>query len=213
MGGCGSGRRVQKYLAEDCLSLDVAKLREHIAIVQEGPYPGSGMTPGYNPWAKPTVSFMVRRVGKELVVELHELGQGGGQGPTLIDLCSLQFTVPHFGGRRWWLVCPSCKRRCGKLYRPQRFPWFGCQRCLQLAYHCQRGGRITRLIWKIERLKYRLGARGQDTAAAAPTPLRQKGMRWKRYEELVDQLREVEDRYYCALGGWWEGLKRKQVEA
>jgi hypothetical protein len=110
-------------------------------------------------------------------------------------------------------MCSSCKRRCGNLYCPQRFPWFGCQRCLQLAYHCQRGGRITRFVWKIERLKYQLGARGQDMAAAASTPPRPRGMRWKRYEELLSQLRAAEDRYYGALGGWLEELKRQQVEA
>jgi hypothetical protein len=38
-------------------------------------------------------------------------------------------------------------------------------------------------------------------------------MRWKRYEELLSQLRAAEDRYYGALGGWLEELKRQQVEA
>jgi hypothetical protein len=38
-------------------------------------------------------------------------------------------------------------------------------------------------------------------------------MRWKRYEELMRQLHAVEDRYYGALGGWLEELKRKKLEA
>jgi hypothetical protein len=38
-------------------------------------------------------------------------------------------------------------------------------------------------------------------------------MHWKRYEKLLSQLRAAEDRYYGALGGWLEQLKRKRAEA
>jgi hypothetical protein len=53
-------------------------------------------------------------------------------------------TVPHFGGRRWWWLCPltkhdrPCMRRVGKLYLPSGASYFGCRHCYGLTYtSCQ----------------------------------------------------------------------------
>jgi len=49
-------------------------------------------------------------------------------------------THPHFGGKRWWLICPlytsgiPCNRRVGKLYSPPRGLYFGCRHCYDLTY-------------------------------------------------------------------------------
>jgi hypothetical protein len=206
MGGYGSGRRATKFTVEDCFSLDVAQLQAHIACLQQGTYTGSGLS-GTN-----RIDFMVDRAEPDgfvvaLMVKGHHLA------PPLTTRSALEWTSPRFGGVRWWFTCPTCHRRCRKVYYAPQLWRFGCQHCLRLGYGCQRGGKITRLVWKIERLKYQLGARGQETAAAAPTPPRPKGMQWKRYEELVRQLGTAEDRYWRALGSWVEGLERKNAEA
>ena len=45
----------------------------------------------------------------------------------------LRPTPQHFGGQRWWLVCPNCGGRFGKLY------WkdlqFTCRRCGGMTYY------------------------------------------------------------------------------
>jgi hypothetical protein len=64
----------------------------------------------------------------------------------------LTTTRPHFGGLRWWFVCPltvnggACGRRVGKLYLKGRY--FGCRRCQNLTYtSCQeRDRRVDRLL-------------------------------------------------------------------
>lgn len=49
-------------------------------------------------------------------------------------------THPHWGGARFWFVCPligstgPCRRRVGKLYLPPNCKYFGCRRCYQLSY-------------------------------------------------------------------------------
>lgn len=44
----------------------------------------------------------------------------------------------HFGGRRWWFVCPlkseSCLGRCRIIYLPPDAEYFGCRECHQLTY-------------------------------------------------------------------------------
>lgn len=41
---------------------------------------------------------------------------------------------PHFGGVRWWLSCPFCGGRSGKLYLPTPHGEFACRLCHDLTY-------------------------------------------------------------------------------
>jgi len=56
-------------------------------------------------------------------------------------------TVPHYGGVRYWLVCPNCDQRAGKLYAQDESSTFACRSCLRLAYHSEyrKGGYWTLL--------------------------------------------------------------------
>ena len=45
-------------------------------------------------------------------------------------------TKPNYGGLRYWFECPSCKRRCGRLYMPDSDS-VGCRKCLDLVYEWQ----------------------------------------------------------------------------
>ncbi len=52
----------------------------------------------------------------------------------------LATTRPHFGGLRWWFLCPltvngrACRRRVAKLYLPPSGRYFGCRHCYDLTY-------------------------------------------------------------------------------
>ena len=44
-------------------------------------------------------------------------------------------TTPcHFGGKRFWFVCPCCKRRVGTLYKPPMKDELLCRKCHGLRY-------------------------------------------------------------------------------
>lgn len=47
---------------------------------------------------------------------------------------SFATTVPHFGGTRYWFICPHCKRRVGTLYSPRLERYFKCRHCHNLTY-------------------------------------------------------------------------------
>jgi hypothetical protein len=49
----------------------------------------------------------------------------------------LDYIPQHFGGSRAWFRCPSCGRRCGKLYGGERFY---CRSCWAVSYQNQREG-------------------------------------------------------------------------
>ena len=46
-------------------------------------------------------------------------------------------TKPHFGGVRYWFVCPNYGRRAGKLYATEEVREFACRRCWGLVYRSQ----------------------------------------------------------------------------
>jgi hypothetical protein len=65
-------------------------------------------------------------------------------------------TRPHFGGLRWWFLCPTpksrgrdvqpCGRRVGKLYLPPRARQFACRVCHNLTYQSSQAS-DSRLSW------------------------------------------------------------------
>ena len=60
----------------------------------------------------------------------------------------LTTTVPHFGGVRYWYVCPDCRRRVAKLYPFDEDRQFRCRLCRELVYEIQhrKGGRMA--FWR-----------------------------------------------------------------
>jgi hypothetical protein len=78
------------------------------------------------PWIR--LSYRLDRTGEAVDYKIH-----------------LDTTDPHFGGWRFWFVCPlmaggrMCGRRVGKLYLPPSDRYFGCRQCYDLTYaSCQR---------------------------------------------------------------------------
>lgn len=43
-------------------------------------------------------------------------------------------TIPNYGGKRYWFICPGCKRRVGVLYKPEHGDIFKCRDCYNLIY-------------------------------------------------------------------------------
>jgi hypothetical protein len=64
----------------------------------------------------------------------------------------LEGTAQHFGGVRWWFLCPlaGCGRRVAKLYLPPGGRYFGCRRCHRLTYtSCQESGQFRALYGRL----------------------------------------------------------------
>lgn len=72
--------------------------------------------------------------------ERQELAYTRGRGADrkqvhqAVRLCH---TVPHYGGRRWWMICPFRNIRVGKLYMPPGGDRFVSRQAWRLGYQCQ----------------------------------------------------------------------------
>jgi hypothetical protein len=95
----------------------------------------------------------------------------------------LATTRPHFGGLRWWFLCPllvngrGCGRRVAKLYLPSGGRYFGCRHCYDLTYksvqeHDARVDALRRNPAALELLLSDTSARGPGSMLLALKALR-----------------------------------------
>jgi hypothetical protein len=88
-----------------------------------------------------SISFVVSAVeGDEYIrFQYTQTDRHSGEKTELDYKVRLEWTACHFGGRRWWFICPlvvngrACNRRVGVLYLDGG-KYFGCRHCYDLTY-------------------------------------------------------------------------------
>lgn len=136
MGGSGSGRRwgqSKKTTVEECPTINAQDFAD---IIRGGP--GSYQSIH---WRRTFVGFHVENeepTGLPLRLN-YRLGEGE-KAQVLDYRVHLVKAVPHFGGVRWYFLCPlvvngrPCLHRGDKLYLPPGGLYFGCRGCYGLTY-------------------------------------------------------------------------------
>ena len=161
MGGYGSGRwgyGQSKITVEECLTLDLSPLTRDKVLA-----------PGYSgaiTWRNTATGEKTASIG--LAIERGEIDgfrltlnyivSGDDYERGIEEEISLQPTYPHFGGVRWWFLCPlirdysRCERWVAKLYLPSGGYYFGCRHCYDLTYEsCRRSHRFDSLFRRLAR--------------------------------------------------------------
>jgi hypothetical protein len=153
MGGYGSGRWSggkwdAKTLVEDCRFLDVgAFVRDR--VIAPGQSRRGSWTWSRNGQKVAAVGFEANVGATNGTLRLaYLIGRAGGEKTTLDYVVPLVTTALVSGGRRWWFLCPACRRgeapcrrRVAKLYLPPGGRIFACRRCHELAYTSSRESR------------------------------------------------------------------------
>jgi hypothetical protein len=145
MGGYGSTRwgwHTKKDTVEDCRVLSIFDLKQKGILKPDVVKSGSWI------WSNAYTGAVRARVGYKLNTRspfsfmhlTYTITRWHGRKDDMDYLVQLQTTPCHFGGERWWFVCPlttngrACKRRVGKLYLPTGGRYFGCRHCYDLTY-------------------------------------------------------------------------------
>jgi hypothetical protein len=105
------------------------------------------------------------------------------------DRIGLVWTVPTYGGRRWWFVCPRTGRRTSRLFLPEGGWHFWSRQAYDLGYACQRDDRFRRLQRRASKLNGQLGGDGSESWDIPPT--KPKWMRWRTYERKYERWERV----------------------
>jgi hypothetical protein len=183
MGGFGSGRHGGTVTAEGTASYIIAANSLTRARLQMGLY------------ATGTLHFGEERFAVEVKVdttdpsdpfiELTHQTRDDREGDRIVrDRIRLIWTVPTYGGRRWWFQCPRTYRKTTKLYLPNGGWHFWSRQAYGLGYACQREDRFGRLQRRAAMLNRQLGGKGWGSWDTPPT--KPKWMRWRTYERKYE---------------------------
>ena len=147
MGGYGSGwRRARTDVVEHCLVLSIADLvRQNVIVpgaLQRGVLAWSRA--GKEPHAQVTYEVDLR-TEKHATIDLRYRIDNQSEGTHVW----FSYTVPQYGGRRWWFSCPLTGSRTGKLYLPPGQSRFASRRAYDLAYSSSRKSRSKSKIWDV----------------------------------------------------------------
>ena len=167
------------WLVEDCLRLDLAQL------MRLGPVRDGMAGQGWLEWRQGgqrlgRIRFRIdlrQRSEARLVLEFRA---GRGEAVAFRQSIRLAFTVPNYGGRRWWLICPETGQRVRCLYLPPGGVRFAGRKALGLAYRVERLGKFDRPFARLHRQQRKLAGETQ--------PMRPKGMWQRSYEQRLAAL-------------------------
>jgi len=193
MGGYGSGRYGGRPTADTSLRIDLAwMLRTGRAA--EGAWRSGSLS--WNRGGEAVGSIGYQAIMHELGEERLDLSFSRGAGDEreqvrqTVRLC---FTVPHYGGKRWWMICPYRHIRVGKLYLPPGGDRFASRQAWRLGYQCQRDAARDRPFERMFRLQKKLGCtEGWEAGLYRP-----KGMWNRTFERHLERYWELDEQ--CAV--------------
>lgn len=185
MGGWNSGRSSGQPLADSALFIEIDwMIRTRRAV------PGS--------WVKGSLSWTCR--GQEsgwisyecdmrdadnafIILRFTVKTRATGEKRDFEQRVPLSFTIPNYGGKRWWIHCPVNGTRVGKLYCPADGDIFASRTVWRLGYQSQREAHKWRPLDRLFRLQRKLGCE----CGIQNYPGRPKGM-WRRtYERHLNK--------------------------
>ncbi|MCB2079335.1 MAG: hypothetical protein KDE55_16765 [Novosphingobium sp.] len=100
----------------------------------------------------------------------------------------LSFTQPHFGGKRWWMLCPFRGLRVGKLYLPAGGDRFASRQAWRLGYASQRMAERDRPFEALSRLQRKLGC----TQGWEQPLFRPKGMHHRTFARHLERYWQLD---------------------
>jgi hypothetical protein len=139
-------------------------------------------------------------------VNITDLYQQVAQIEYTCEGTKFEFMVPitrtdcHLGGQRPWFRCPNCLKRVALLYIHGPL---ACRRCWRAIYPVQCEDAQLRAWRRANRIRAQLGAPLGIPAYLISKP---NGMHWRKYEELVSQIADLEKRGMESTPNWLNQL-------
>lgn len=188
MGGYGSGRHGGRPTADASLRIDLAWMIRTRQAVEGATIMGSlSWSRGRETVSSISYTAFMNQPGEERL-ELRYTRGKGDDAEHVRQSIRLCFTRPHYGGKRWWMICPYRGVRAGKLYLPPGGDRFASRQAWRLGYHIQRVGKHDRASERLFRLQRKLGSE-MGVGAFLRRP---KGMWQRTYARHLERHWELE---------------------
>lgn len=198
MGGYGSGRYGGRPTADACRRVDLAwMIRSGFAKPGTRQAGSLHWTCGGEPSGSISyVADMTECHDSKLILSYTR--GNGDEKESVRQEVRLTYTEPHYGGMRWWMICPYRHVRCGKLYMPGNGDRFASRKAWRLGYSSQRLAEHDRPFERQRRLQRKLKCReGYDEWLTRP-----KGMWHRTFERHMDRYEALSEQ--CDM--IWAGI-------
>jgi hypothetical protein len=194
MGGFGSGPYGYSSAAtcESAHSIDLAWLRRR-GMLEPGRY--STITWSMGGKRTGAISLVAQANGVRLVYGKTDVN----------ELVPYGYSATMFGGRRQWLMCLKCGRRCRRIFGGR---YFRCRQCYGLVYASTREPPHQRAIDRADRLRKRVGG-GRGAFDGEDFPPKPPRMRWTTYHHLERQYEQLQGQGLAAMAGFLDRLQRR----
>lgn len=193
MGGLGSGQRYGGPVAEECLRVDLGwMLRKGLAM--PGAYRTGTLCWSCGGQSSGSISYKADMTDSDnsRLVLTYIRGTGDDAEHVMQDI-SLTYTLPHYGGHRWWMICPYRGHRVSILYKPRNGDRFASRKAWRVHYKCQRVSERDKPFEALFKIQKRLGCEeGWEMPIRRP-----KGMWYRTYARLENRYWELNDQ--CSL--------------
>lgn len=208
MGGWGSGRSGGRPVAEHCFRVELSWMLRTGRIVP-GQHISSSLqwNRGGEPSGNISYEAIMSEPGQERLILKYTRGSGSDKESVRQEV-RLVWTQPHYGGKRWWMVCPYAGTRCTKLFLPGQGDRFASRKAWKVQYKSQRVTWHDAPFERLNRLQRKLGCpEGYDEWLFRP-----KGM-WNRTFEkhlaTFDQLNDQCDRIWTGMAARIMGIRAR----
>jgi hypothetical protein len=114
-------------------------------------------------------------------VTLYEHWRGGDLTVAAGQVIDLTTRPVHFGGRRWYFVCPRMGELALRLHLPLGAERFASRRAYRLGYAVQRESPRDKAFRRARKARHKIG--GADNLSL-PLPGKPKWMRWRTFWQL-----------------------------
>lgn len=203
MGGFGSGNSTGRPTADASCKIDLAwMIRERWAIPGTYKYGTLHWTCGGEPSGSISYFADMTECNNSKLILSYTRGTDEEKESVRQEI-RLTYTEPHYGGRRWWMICPYRGIRVGKLYLPCGGDRFASRKAWRLAYQSQRSSHHDRPFDRLFRLQKKLGGTQGWEAGLAPKP---KGMWHRTYEDMWQKYYELDEQCAAYMIGWMARL-------
>jgi hypothetical protein len=177
MGGFGSGRKFGADCTEDYRSIDIRRWQRDGYLV-----PGRYIDWQWSRNGEKIAAINVKVEIGQLRLIYNFRRNNVDEWENLNYPIRLQTTACHYGGVRYWFICPAvgCGRRTAVLYLGGKY--FACRHCYHLAYRSQRETPDDRASRRADKIRDKLS---WNRGILNPTGGKPKGMHWKTFYRLL----------------------------
>ncbi len=184
MGGFGSGRTGGQPTAESTRSLVLTLKSLKLSRFKPGDVLGGKLVFNDSGFSIDLKIHLTEPAGA--YIEFSHETRDWQEGKRRVEYnVRLVWTVPNYGGRRWWFVCPRTGRKNTKLFLPNGGWQFWSREAYRLGYACQREKGFDR--HQSRAMKLSADLRAPSWCNWSDPPPKPKWMRWKTYDRKFEE--------------------------